>query len=141
MELFGIMVKIYCDGASKGNPGPASLGVWATDEDGDGNSGEPVFEISEDIGRTTNNQAEWRSVLRGLQEAVKREDEVVEVYMDSELVVRQIKGIYKVKKPEFKPYWEEAQSYIKKFKKFSIQHIPRELNKKADALANLAIKP
>lgn len=134
------MVKIYCDGASKGNPGPSSLGVWATNKNGDGNSGDPVFEISENIGITTNNQAEWRSLLRGLQEAVKRTEEEVEVYMDSELVVLQVKGVYKVKKPEFKPYWEEAQAHIKKFKKFSIQHIPRELNKKADTLANLAIK-
>lgn len=133
------MVKIYCDGASRGNPGPASIGVWATDENGDGLGGEKVFEISEPFGKTTNNQAEWKSLVRSLEEASKLGLPSISVYMDSELVVRQVLKIYKVKKPELKPFFEQAQALIGKFQKFSIQHIPRELNKMADSLANLAL--
>lgn len=133
------MVKIYCDGASKGNPGPASIGVWAT-LDGDGNSGEPVFEISESLGRATNNFAEWTSLLYGLRKAVELGIQEVEVFMDSELVVFQVTGIYKVKKPEFRPLLDEVKTLTKKFAHFKISHVRRELNRKADALANQAQK-
>ncbi|WCL51294.1 ribonuclease HI family protein [Leptospira sp. GIMC2001] len=133
------MVKIYCDGASKGNPGPASIGVWATDESGDGLGGEKIFELSETFGKTTNNQAEWQALVRSLEEANRLGIQAIQVHMDSELVVRQVTRIYKVKKPELKPYFDQATKLIANFKSFSIKHIPRELNKKADALANLAL--
>jgi ribonuclease HI len=133
------MVKIYCDGASRGNPGPASIGVWATDEQGNGLEGNMVFEISERFGTTTNNQAEWKALTRGLQKAEELGLETISVFLDSELVVRQVLKVYKVKKTELKPYFEEASKRIQSFKKFSIQHIPREQNKKADSLANLAL--
>lgn len=133
------MVKIFCDGASKGNPGPASLGVWATNESGNGNSGEPVFELSRAIGVTTNNEAEWQSLLEALREAKKRGIQNVEVFMDSQLVVYQVNGIYKVKKPEFKPYWNEVNLLRSSFSQFRISHLPREQNRKADALANQAL--
>lgn len=133
------MVKIYCDGASKGNPGKASLGVWATDADGDGNAGVAVFEISKPLGIATNNVAEWQSLLHALRKAKDLGIQNVQVFMDSELVVFQVKGKYKVKKPEFKPFWEEVQSLKRGFQEFSIHHVRREQNKKADGLANQAI--
>jgi ribonuclease HI len=133
------MIKIYCDGASKGNPGTASLGVWATNENGDGNSGESIFEISKPLGVATNNVAEWQSLLHALRKAKELGLQKVQVFMDSELVVFQVTGKYKVKKPEFKPFWEEVQNLKKEFQSFSISHVRREGNKKADSLANQAI--
>lgn len=133
------MIKIYCDGASKGNPGPASIGVWAT-ENGDGNAGESLFEISESIGRATNNQAEWKSLLAALRRAEEMQCKQVHVFMDSELVVKQVKGEYKVKKPEFIPYFQEVQTRKKFFDSFQISHVRREWNRMADMLANQAIR-
>ncbi|MCG9875977.1 MAG: ribonuclease HI family protein [Leptospiraceae bacterium] len=133
------MIKIFCDGASKGNPGPASIGVWATNDKGSGNDGESVFEISEAIGNTTNNMAEWKSLLRAVEVALEKNHNQVQIFMDSELVVKQVLGKYKVKKPEFIPFWKQIQENKKKFSSFSIQHVFREQNKMADLLANQAL--
>jgi ribonuclease HI len=134
------MIKIYCDGASKGNPGPASIGVWATDDSGNGNEGNPVFEISEELGKATNNIAEWSALLAGVRKAKDLGIKNVAFFLDSELVVKQVLKQYKIKKPEFRPFFEEIQNEIPRFESFQIRHIPREQNKKADLLANLALK-
>lgn len=133
------MIKIFCDGASKGNPGRASIGVWATNEAGSGNEGDPIFEVSEAIGIATNNMAEWKSLLRAVEVALEKNHNQIQIFMDSELVVNQVIGKYKVKKPEFIPFWKQIQESKKKFSSFSIKHVFREQNKMADLLANQAL--
>ncbi len=128
------MITIYCDGASKGNPGPASIGV-------SGKSGnDEIFTISVAIGRKTNNEAEWASLKAGIEKAIELGETELVVYMDSELVVRQVTGVYKTKMSHLKKFKEETQNLIKNFKLFTIKHIPREKNSRADELANLALK-
>lgn len=128
------MMLVYCDGASKGNPGPASIGVAGID------NGEEIFTISEKIGISTNNQAEWTSLLEALKKALANEYKEIHVYMDSELVVKQIKGEYRVKNPELIIIKSKVDIQIKQFSHFQIEHIPRHKNQRADELANLAFK-
>ena len=128
------MIKIFCDGASKGNPGRASIGVSFVKND------KEIETISLDIGISTNNFSEWTSLITSLEKAIYMNELFVEVYMDSELVVKQVKGLYKVKSPDLKPFKEKFDSLVQKFKSFEITHIKREKNKRADKLANLAFK-
>jgi len=125
---------INVDGASRGNPGPASIGVILKDE-----NKQMVAEIAEKIGRTTNNQAEYRALLAGLKKALSLGAQEVVVNSDSELLVRQMLGIYRVKKEELKPLHAEAVKLAGSFKSFKIGSIPRELNREADKLANKAL--
>ena len=125
---------INVDGASRGNPGPASIGVILKDE-----NKQMVAEIAEKIGRTTNNQAEYRALLAGLKKALSLGAQEVIVNSDSELLVRQMLGIYRVKKEELKPLHAEAVKLAGSFKSFKIGSIPRELNREADKLANKAL--
>lgn len=124
----------YTDGASRGNPGIAGIGVLITDDEGN-----TIKEISEHIGDTTNNIAEYTALITALREVFEMCAEVVEVYSDSELMVRQINGVYRVKNEGLKPLYGEAKSLIGKFKSFKIEHIKREFNKVADELANKGI--
>lgn len=127
-------VKIYTDGASRGNPGPASIGVsFATTQD------EEIFTLSEAIGDQTNNFAEYTALVRGLQVAKENKAENVWVRTDSQLMVRQISGEYKVKSDSIKGLHAEAIELLKIFEKVRIEHIPREQNKRADELANQAL--
>lgn len=130
------MKKIFInsDGAARGNPGPAGIGVVLKDE-----TGKVVAEIFEYIGETTNNQAEYLALLAGLKKAIELGAESVGIFADSELMVSQIKGVYKVKNEGLKPLFNEAKELLKKFKTCNICHIPREKNKEADKLANKAI--
>lgn len=128
-------VRIYFDGASRGNPGPAAIGIVIGDF-----QGKKIREISEAIGKTTNNYAEYSALVRGLDEARKMGAIEVECFSDSELVVRQINGIYRVKSEALLPLFEKAQTLIKKFNSFSIQHVPRSQNTRADKLASEALK-
>jgi len=98
-----------------------------------------LHEIAEYLGETTNNVAEYRALLAGLRKLVLLEAQEVEVLADSELMVRQIQGRYRVKHPNLKPLYQEALSLLKKIPKYSIKHIRREENKEADRLANQAI--
>ena len=126
-------VQIFTDGAARGNPGPAGIGVVIrTDK-------EVLLEVADYIGKTTNNVAEYMALIRGLEEAIDLGQRSVEVFADSELIVRQIKGEYRVKNEGLAPLFYNATSLIKKFKHFSITHVPREENEHADKLSNKGI--
>jgi ribonuclease HI len=121
----------YSDGASKGNPGRAGIGVYLE-------CGSHRLEVSEYIGIQTNNIAEYAALVRGLEEARRLNAEEVNAYLDSELLVKQIKGQYRVKNKGLLPYYEKAVRLIGSFKRFSISHVPRSQNKKADQLSKEA---
>jgi len=123
--------KLYTDGGARGNPGPAGIGVVI--------KGSIPKEIDRYIGETTNNVAEYQALVTGLQESLSLGYQELEVFCDSELVIKQVKGIYKVKKPHLLPLCNQAKTLISKFEKVSLTHIPRRLNKEADALVNVAI--
>jgi ribonuclease HI len=125
---------INVDGASRGNPGPAAIGVTIKDD-----KGKIIATISQAIGRHTNNQAEYRAIVAALEKATDMKAKAVLVKSDSELMVKQISGIYRVKNEALKPLFDRAQQLISGCDSFSITHIPRELNSEADALANRAL--
>ena len=125
---------INTDGAARGNPGPAGLGVVIKND-----AGEIVAEIAKYFGEATNNQAEYAALLEALKKAVELKCSDVELRLDSELVVNQLKGIYKVKHEGLKPLFEEAKGLLRKFGTCNIKHVVREKNKEADKLANKAI--
>lgn len=128
------LITIFCDGASKGNPGPSSIGVVAYDGD------KEEFKISERIGETTNNVAEWTALKKGLEECIRRNFLSVHAHMDSELVVRQVTGRYKVKHPNLLEYKKEVDKLVSSLQSFQITHVPREKNSVADKLANEAFQ-
>ena len=127
-------VIIYTDGASRGNPGPASVGIFVTDE-----SGETVHEYGERLGHQTNNFAEYTGVIRGLELALEHQVKDVVLRSDSELMVKQMTGIYKVKSPVIQPLHKAAVLLTKKFKSVRFEHVRREYNVEADRLANEAL--
>lgn len=127
------MIYLYCDGASKGNPGPSSIGVLATDE-----NSQTLFEISEQIGNATNNVAEWTALQSGIEKAIELGHLELSCFLDSELVVKQMNGVYKVKDTNLKFLHTKVKALVLQLKRFEIQHVPREKNKLADALANKA---
>ncbi len=126
-----LIVRI--DGASRGNPGRAAIGVVVLD------GSTPVREIGEAIGIATNNIAEYRALLRGLQEAASLGARTVRVQSDSELLVRQLRGQYKVKSEALAPLYREARQRMQRFEDVVVTHVPREQNARADALANRAL--
>jgi secondary thiamine-phosphate synthase enzyme len=126
---------IAVDGASKGNPGPAGIGIVISDE-----SGNVLREISDFIGRATNNVAEYTALLRGLGEASEMGFEHAVVQTDSELLARQIGGRYRVRNKDILPLFDSALDLLGKFKTASVIHVVREKNKQADKLANQAIR-
>jgi ribonuclease HI len=122
------------DGGSRGNPGPAAWGVVILDA-----TGRPVEGFAGAIGRATNNVAEYTGLLEALAIASAREAEDVELLADSELVVKQVRGEYKVRHPDLIPLHAEAVRLIAGFRRFRIGHVPREKNKDADKLVNRAL--
>jgi ribonuclease HI len=122
------------DGASRGNPGPASYAVIMRKPDGGSE-----FEIGKYVGRVTNNVAEYFGLIAALDYAATHGIERLRIQSDSELLVRQMQGRYKVKSPDLRPLHERAQKLARGLAFFAIEHIPRELNSEADALANLAM--
>jgi ribonuclease HI len=124
----------YIDGGSRGNPGIAGYGVDVQDE-----SGATVASLSQKLGIRTNNFAEYSALIGALQYALANGYDGLCAYADSELMVRQINGVYKVKSPDLQPLFREAKALISKLKSFSIHHVPREQNREADRLANLAM--
>ena len=126
-------VTVAFDGASRGNPGRAAIGVVVL------KGGVPVREIGERIGTTTNNIAEYRALLRGLEEAAALGARTVRIQSDSELVVRQLSGQYKVRSPTLAPLYRQALARMRQFERVSVVHVPREQNEDADALANQAL--
>ncbi|OGO24849.1 MAG: hypothetical protein A2144_04045 [Chloroflexi bacterium RBG_16_50_9] len=127
-------VIIYVDGAARGNPGPAAIGATIRDE-----RGNLISSISQRIGITTNNQAEYQAIITALKTAIGAGAKYVELKSDSELVVKQLKGIYRVKNLDLKALHEQVRQLIASLKDFSIIHIPREQNTGADKLANQAL--
>lgn len=125
---------LWTDGGARGNPGPAGIGVVLTDA-----QGELVAEIAEYIGEATNNQAEYRALIAGLTRAQELAATVVDIRMDSELVVRQLQGEYKVKNENMKPLYAQATALLKTFARYTIQHVRREQNTEADKLVNQAL--
>ena len=123
--------RAHIDGAARGNPGPAGAGVFIEPE-GD----RPSEELFESLGRATNNVAEYRALLLALRRAKEMEADTVEILSDSLLLVQQVNGIFKVKAPHLVPIVSDAVRQAKSFRRFSIRHVPREENKKADRLAN-----
>ncbi|MBU4561277.1 reverse transcriptase-like protein [bacterium] len=125
---------IYIDGASRGNPGPAGVGVIIYDE-----KKKLVDELCEYIGKTTNNVAEYQALLIALERARSLGTETLTVYSDCELLVRQMAGEYRVKDRTLKDFYQKARGNLKNFKKVDIRHIARGRNKRADRLANKGI--
>jgi ribonuclease HI len=125
---------IYTDGGARGNPGPAGVGVIFYD-----GKGEKIKEMAEFIGNKTNNQAEYNGLILALREAIKLKPRNVEVYLDSELVVNQINGEYRVKNKDLKILFEEAKRLADKFESIFFHHTLREGNKEADKLVNQVI--
>ena len=126
--------RIHIDGASRGNPGPAGIGVLILGVDGG-----VVERLHRGIGEATNNVAEYRALLLGLERTLALGVEDLEVRSDSELLVRQLQGRYRVKHPGLQPLYEASRKQIASFRRFEVRHVPRELNAEADALANQGI--
>jgi len=120
------------DGAARGNPGPAGAGVYVEPEEG-----RAAEELFESLGKATNNVAEYRALLLALKRAGEMGAQSVEIQSDSLLLVQQVNGIFKMKAAHLAPLLAEAVVRAKGFRRFSIRHVPREHNKKADRLANL----
>ncbi len=132
----GSKIRIYTDGASSGNPGPSGIGV-VIEFDG------RTVEISRSIGKGTNNVAEYRALIAGLEKARELSGgspKDVEIFSDSELLVRQLNGIYRVKDLNLRRLWEKVNELLKGFRSYRIIHISREENMRADELAKRAIK-
>lgn len=125
---------VNVDGGARGNPGPAAIGVVVRD-----GSGEVLETTGERIGRATNNVAEYRALLKGIERAVALGADEIELVGDSELIVKQVLGEYKVKKPDLKPLHAEAKAALADFSGWSIRHVRREQNSEADTLVNQAL--
>ncbi|MFC1721646.1 ribonuclease HI family protein [Patescibacteria group bacterium] len=129
--------KLFTDGGSRGNPGPAGIGGILEFTDGNSVSTPRVFK--EYIGEATNNQAEYHAVLAGLRLAAEAKLDEIDVYLDSELIVKQLRGEYKVRNEELKPLFAEVLKWTNKFRRIDWHHVPREKNKIADQLVNEAL--
>jgi ribonuclease HI len=127
-------IVAYCDGGSRGNPGPAGFGVYIQDS-----TGKVLAELSQYLGSHTNNFAEYSALLAALEFAITHGHKSLRVISDSELMVKQMKGQYRVNSPELRPLYEEARRRIPQLDHFQIQHVLREKNRHADRLANLAM--
>jgi probable phosphoglycerate mutase len=127
-------VTAHCDGGARGNPGPAGYGAILTDH-----TGHTLAELSVFLGHRTNNFAEYSGLLGVLQYAIDHRIPRLRVISDSELMVKQIKGVYKVKSPDLLPLWQQAHKLIAQMDAFEISHALRHKNKAADQLANDAM--
>ena len=127
-------VIINCDGAARGNPGPAGAGAVVVDEDG-----VVLAEVAEGLGETTNNVAEYTAVVRGLEEAQRLGAREVLLRSDSQLLINQLTGRYKVKAPHLQPLHKRVRELLRTFERADLEHVPRERNAAADALANLGV--
>jgi len=134
-DAAGRRIVIYTDGAARGNPGPAGLGAILRDAA----TGEVLAELARFLGVRTNNYAEWTAVEDALQEAFRLGASHVDLRMDSELVARQISGRYRVKQPDLKPIHASVMAMLAQLAGYTVGHVPRELNKDADRLSNVAI--
>lgn len=128
------MVTAYADGASRGNPGPASCGVVLYDE-----AGVELHRAARPLGRATNNQAEYHGAIAALEAALGLRAGEVELFMDSQLVVRQLSGRYRMRNPRLIPLHKRMLDLRSRFRRVTLRHVPREENRVADGLANGAL--
>lgn len=124
-------LDLYCDGGSRGNPGPAASGYIIINQ-----SGHPVCQGGDFLGVATNNRAEYESLKKGLSRAVGLGIKSLRAHMDSQLVVRQVQGQYRVKHPDLKTLHQAVLELVAQLDNFQISHVPREMNKTADAIVN-----
>jgi ribonuclease HI len=127
-------VIICTDGAARGNPGPAAIGATIKDE-----TGRIIARISRRIGSTTNNQAEYRAIIKAVEKAISLGAKHITLKSDSELVVKQINGRYKVKNTALRPLYQKVVQLAGSLEGFQVSYIPRTQNAEADALANKAL--
>jgi ribonuclease HI/probable phosphoglycerate mutase len=127
-------LSLFTDGACRGNPGQGGAGAVLL-----GRNGEVLGTAKKFLGHCTNNIAEYRALILGLEAALERGTSVISIYLDSELLVRQIQGIYRVKNPDLKPLMAEIRDLLDRFDTWKIEHVPRSENALADGLANEAI--
>jgi ribonuclease HI len=130
-----LAVDLYCDGASRGNPGPASAGAVLYES----GSTKILARHGKRLGKATNNVAEYEAMILGLREALKMGATSVAVHADSELVIKQVKGVYRVKHPEMQERHGQVLGLLAKFKTWRAVHVPREKNAEADRVANQAL--
>ncbi len=126
--------RLFCDGASRGNPGPAGAGAALFNP-----RGEVAAQLARYLGETTNNVAEYQALILGLQEAARLQARKLQVFADSELLVRQLNGQYRVKSPHLLPLWRLVKNELQNFETYTISHVPRAENRLADELANQGI--
>jgi ribonuclease HI len=127
-------LTLFADGACRGNPGNGGAGAVLVNE-----SGEAVSTTKKFLGHCTNNIAEYEALILGLEEALGRGATAISIYLDSELLVRQIQGIYRVKNPALKPLMAGVRTLLDRFDTWQVAHVPRSDNAAADRLANEAI--
>ena len=125
---------LFADGGARGNPGPAAFGAVLVDEHGG-----LMREVGEFLGTATNNVAEWRGLIAGLEAALEEGVDDLDVRLDSELVVRQITGVYRVKHPGLIDLFNRARALMRRFARVDVQHIRRKENAAADRLVNLVL--
>ena len=128
------VLRLFTDGAARGNPGPAGVGVVIEDDQGLRLRG-----LHRWLGVTTNNEAEYRALLEGLKAVKDWKPDRLEVYLDSKLVVEQVNGRYRIKAPELVPLHRQATELLREFPDVKVEHLERARNRGADALANMAI--
>ncbi len=128
---------IYCDGGARGNPGPAAIGAVVLDPSTDPPT--RLATVSERIGVATNNVAEYRALVAALEAAREYPARRVRVRADSQLIVRQLEGRYRVKQAHLRPYYERARELLSEYEDVELTHVPREQNTEADALVNAAL--
>ncbi|MDY6852649.1 MAG: ribonuclease HI family protein [Thermodesulfobacteriota bacterium] len=129
----GVWWTLYTDGAARGNPGPAGAGAVLRDENGD-----LLAEVSRFLGRGTNNEAEYQGLIFGLEEALGLGARRLKMRLDSELVVKQVSGLYRVKNKRLRPLYQRVMALLQDLETYDILHIRREKNTEADALASRA---
>jgi ribonuclease HI len=129
-----VRVRVYSDGAARGNPGPSGAGAVLVEP-----SGQVVDRLGKFLGIQTNNYAEYMGLLIGLRRARELGVREVEVFADSELMIRQLGGRYQVKSPSLRPLYEEALKLLNDFSRVKLVHVPREMNTAADEMSNRAI--
>ena len=130
-------VEVFCDGGSRGNPGPAAIGAVVLDPSTDPPT--VLASVSECIGVATNNVAEYRALIAGLEAALGFGPTTVRVRADSELLIRQLEGRYRVRNAGLQPLHREASALLARFARHELQHVRREFNTDADALVNAAL--
>ena len=127
-------VKMFSDGGARGNPGPAAIGVVIKDE-----KEKILYRLAKTIGETTNNQAEYEALIAGLKYLADQKIDEAVCHLDSELIVKQLNGEYKVKNDEIRMKFQTVQKLRLSFKKIEFIHVKREMNEEADALVNEAL--